>query len=1151
MDETYLRVRSAGSQGSFLTRQYLEEVLPQSSFFRRFPVPDLEISSPEESRGEGRARAVLRALGCEPVPLSRQGGEEGLFAVIPGKDAAPGMILCVSEDRREYAGLCRAVDAAAIPSWPSGERPGWAAWTNGDVWVLTSGLPGEGTGFCGDKDVSFELKSILHCPDAALRERLLKCFALCFGREGMTGFLSRMHKESLALEEKVEAVLTDQAQTALRLVARALWRAAGMDGKNRVERREKLKEIHREAMVFVLRLTGALFAAARGVSGLASLRKSMETGTFPPRSGALVLRICDRLAHDCSGSLFVRRAHPLLELIASDDGLARDCLSLLTRVSAGKRTLSVDWAGILPQFPGVLYEAFLKTRLVPDGDGGVDLFEGRGRRRAACAFYTRDTLIRHLVRRTIGEKLKTSDGKNGFALPSVRVLDPAMGCGRMLLASLYCLLSFTHRRYEETDSACEREPWNLNLETRFGRLLAENCLFGVDLDPLACDIARMTLWIRLSGPIPGSFPTPPFLEGNLVCGSSIVGPYEELSEGKASSRPVSPSMKLMAEPSRSIARLREKFAGSVIPERRRGQAEDDLALCRSLASGFFGKAETGRRRGEERLSGKDAPLRGSSGGPEDDERAAMDVLRMRGEFLPVHWRTDFPEAAAHGGFDVIIANPPWDVILPYRAEFFRDYIPDYGRLDTREAMKAEKTLLARDPAVRGIWQAYRKRVTTLNAYFLKTYASLQPRRGDGTFLRGHNNIYKVFLEKIYLLLAKDGLCGIIVPDNLNIDSACTGLRRLLLQKTTIRELVTFVNRRKLFDIHGQYKFDVLTFMKRRPSPDAAFDAGFSWYDPVWLDGRPSAAHMAEHPLNAGRYHRRFRYPVAAIFRNDPDTFTIWEFGSAGGMNVLGKLKSFPGIGDPEEELHILTSTEFNMTTDSDLFRRGGNGWPLFQGRTIHHYNASFGPVERRVDPVEGEKRLARRRRSSPDELPDRNYRLAWRVIAQATDSRSLIGTVIPPRVFCGNALNAAEIIYKGKMVSDPELLSGLNVILSSLCADFYVRLRSAKNVSAFIVRSVPVPRDIPAIRKLGRLALPLYLGAAFAAFRGSVPEMPDPEERIRRIALLDAMTARLYGLGSEEYGLVLDSFPLLDEVVKRLYIGAFLMVRGNVDPFLE
>lgn len=90
MDETYLRVRSAGSQGSFLTRQYLEEVLPQSSFFRRFPGPDLEISSPEESRGEGRARAVLRALGCEPVPLSRQGGRKASSLLFPERTPLPG-----------------------------------------------------------------------------------------------------------------------------------------------------------------------------------------------------------------------------------------------------------------------------------------------------------------------------------------------------------------------------------------------------------------------------------------------------------------------------------------------------------------------------------------------------------------------------------------------------------------------------------------------------------------------------------------------------------------------------------------------------------------------------------------------------------------------------------------------------------------------------------------------------------------------------------------------------------------------------------------------------------------------------------------------------------------------------------------------------
>ena len=89
MDETYLRVRSAGSQGSFLTRQYLEEVLPQSSFFRRFPVPDLEISSPEESRGEGRARfSVPSAVNLFPCP--GRGGRKASSLLFPERTPLPG-----------------------------------------------------------------------------------------------------------------------------------------------------------------------------------------------------------------------------------------------------------------------------------------------------------------------------------------------------------------------------------------------------------------------------------------------------------------------------------------------------------------------------------------------------------------------------------------------------------------------------------------------------------------------------------------------------------------------------------------------------------------------------------------------------------------------------------------------------------------------------------------------------------------------------------------------------------------------------------------------------------------------------------------------------------------------------------------------------
>ena len=90
MDETYLRVRSAGSQGSFLTRQYLEEVLPQSSFFRRFPVPDLEISSPEESRGKGARVLFSVPSAVNLFPCPGRAGRKASLPLFPERTPLPG-----------------------------------------------------------------------------------------------------------------------------------------------------------------------------------------------------------------------------------------------------------------------------------------------------------------------------------------------------------------------------------------------------------------------------------------------------------------------------------------------------------------------------------------------------------------------------------------------------------------------------------------------------------------------------------------------------------------------------------------------------------------------------------------------------------------------------------------------------------------------------------------------------------------------------------------------------------------------------------------------------------------------------------------------------------------------------------------------------
>lgn len=108
-----------------------------------------------------------------------------------------------------------------------------------------------------------------------------------------------------------------------------------------------------------------------------------------------------------------------------------------------------------------------------------------------------------------------------------------------------------------------------------------------------------------------------------------------------------------------------------------------------------------------------------------------------------------------------------------------------------------------------------------------------------------------------------------------------------------------------------------------------------------------------------------------------------------------------------------------------------------------------------------------------------------------------------------------------------------------MIADFYIRQRIAKNVNAFILKDLPVPRDEKALRELGQLALPLYQGDDFDAFRGDIAALEDEDTRNKLIAKIDARIAHLYGLTYEEYQSVLDSFPLVDEEQKKRCLAAY------------
>lgn len=530
-------------------------------------------------------------------------------------------------------------------------------------------------------------------------------------------------------------------------------------------------------------------------------------------------------------------------------------------------------------------------------------------------------------------------------------------------------------------------------------------------------------------------------------------------------------------------------------------------------------------------------LAGDSGIPES-VLALEDIdNEIRNDYRPLHWRIAFPHIAVRGGFDFVISNPPWDKVKPYREEYFSDLIEGYAYMETKDAKAASEALMADRPEIAEGWKRYEENFTKQNRFYQDSYEWQVVKDKDGKALKGDNNLYKVFIEKIYTILRDKGICGLVVPDNLNIDAGCTGLRRLLLDKVSVREMIMFENRKRLFDIHGQYKFDVVTFEKTKPRKNLAFKAGFYWYDPIWLDGEPDEDYIAKNEHNKRSLHRTYSYPTEFIRDADGDRYTIYEFRNKNQIDVFKKMLTYPAIGDEAYKPYIRTYREFDMTLDSDLFSTDGIGWPLYQGGMVHHYNAHLREPERFVIQSDGESRLATRWKSDARELPDRTYRIAWRLIAQPTDTRSLICSVLSRGCFTGNSLNVIEVM--GCDPKDYELISGVNAVLSSMVADFYIRQRIAKNVNAFILKDLPMPRDEKTLHELGQLSMPLYQGDDFDTFRGDVAALDDDESRNKLIARIDARVTHFYGLTYEEYQSVLDSFPLVDAEQKKRCLNAF------------
>jgi hypothetical protein len=784
-----------------------------------------------------------------------------------------------------------------------------------------------------------------------------------------------------------------------------------------------------------------------------------------------------------NGALFARASAPSLEHRRSSargasTGVVRETALRSALIALGSRPGArgreeIAYADLGVEQLGAVYErvldidpAIVRGRLdsVPPSPG-----RHSRRRKESGTFYTPQSLAEFVVRRTLEPLVAAS---NSDQILSLRVVDPAMGSGAFLVAACRFLASAYEQAVIEEGRCAEAD---LNHESRadIRRLIAERCIAGVDVNPVAVQLARLSIWLSsLARGKPLGF-----LDHRLRVGNSLLGcSPDDLSRlsGRAPRaslplleaagledsmhRLLQPLSKLLTTRDDSVEQVRSKetwwhnLSGSASP------IEPWRLACHIWCSRWCmplmpGSAET--------RAAIDAVLKPSRTSSDRLVSRRIDTARNHASTHRFfHWPLEFADIfydkagnpKERGGFDAVIGNPPWEMVR-------RD--AGMPGADVR-------------PLIRFI-------------------------RESGLFpscTRGHVNLYQPFVDRALSLARPGGRIGLVLPWGAASDDGAAPLRERLLDRDGLSSIVGVDNANGIFPIHRGVRFVVVNATAGQRSHDIA--ARFGVRDHGELDALPGreSTENCSFPIRlaAGHLGR-----LGGTSRRIPDVRR------ASDLRLLDRLtRAFPALG-AAAGWRARFGRELNATEDRQVF--GPRGLPVLEGKHIQPFVVDTTKATVRIDLETAGARL-------PLE-PFNRERLAYRDVSAVGNRLSLIAAVLPAGVVTTHTL------FCLKTPLPLEHMHYLCGLFNSYVLNAIVRMLMGGHVTTSLVEDLPVPAwddGVAATNRLAHLAQQLSHG----------------ERSPRTMAILQATAARLYDLSEEEFANVLELFPLIPQSERTL-----------------
>lgn len=797
--------------------------------------------------------------------------------------------------------------------------------------------------------------------------------------------------------------------------------------------------------------------------------------------------------------------------------------------------------------------------------GSAYLHNSSGARKSMGSFFTKDFAVEHLLDHALEPALDDhlrrldglkSDRKAAECFFDFRVADLAMGSGHFLVAAVDRIerkLSLYLSRRPLTDVLAELRRLRGKAKEALGSLgdgveiedtqllrrqIARRSIFGVDINPLAVELARLSIWVHTFVPgLPLSF-----LDHNLICGNSLVG-TATVSEAEDFLKGIAGSLFRLSieelvggarEAMERLARLSDADASEISAARtaltEAGKAAEPAeALFHILAAARIDDDLARDAHGA--ASHWVSNLAGLPGSREYKKaKAILSGLK------PLHFPVVFPEVFLRDrtGFDVILGNPPWEEATIEEDRFWTRHFPGFHSLSQHD-QEAEKRKLRRTRP--DLVAAYEREEVA--AELQRRVLLSGPFPGMGT---GDPDLYKAFAWRFIALAAADaGRIGVVLPRSAFSAKGSTDFRKEIFGNAFIEDL-TFLHNKGGWvfdDAEHRYTIALVSLSKNIDKSERSIP-----YRGPYSDKEVFSKHVKEEPS---------RYAVKDVL-SWTDTAALPLLPDEESGEVFVQLRKSPRLDMAGGTWTARPNRELDATNDKGKMIISENCpegcWPIFKGESFDIWKADTGKYYAWGDPevllphLQAKRLRARTafsgfdpaRLKDPKTLPCLGSRIAFRDVTNRTNRRTVIAALLPPNIFLTN--KAPYFIWQKGGVRDEAYLLG---ILCSLPLDWYARRFVELDLNFFVLNPFPIPRPSRSnplhgriVQLAGRLACPDRRFSSWAEEAGVEWGELDDGERSDMINELDAVSALLYGLSARQLTHIYETFHEGWEYEERL-----------------